>query len=318
MMRYLLLIGIIAFSLTGKAQNDAFFSHYMFNGSYYNPAALGVEPVSSVTFQMRSQWVGYTSSFDGSGGAPNSQLLSVAVPVKSNVLSGVGLHVLNDNLGPVNNLQVQVPVSYQLTLASGTLDIGITPGLFSQTQNFNELRFVDPTDPLNVGSKESQFRPNLAAGLFYNSYKKFFVGVSAINILEPSFDFGLDSLQNELAQSINTMAGFDFQVNPSITIRPSTLVRYDLNTFTFDVSVLADYKNLAWGGISYRRDEAVIFMIGYSFLSNNELKVGYALDYVIDEQDAKQPTSHEFVIKYNLPNFIFGGRKAVKTPRFSH
>ncbi len=317
-MRYLFLLGFLTLTLIVRAQNDPFFSHYMFNRSYYNPAALGVEPVASVAFQMRSQWVGYTSSFDGSGGAPNTQLLSLVAPVKSNYLSGVGLHVLNDNLGPVNNLQIQIPLSYQLNLKRGTLDIGIMPGFFSQTQNFDELRFVDPTDVLNVGSKETQLNPNLAAGIFYNSYKKFFVGVSATNLLEPSFDFGLDSLQNELARTVNAMAGFDFQINSDLVVRPSTLVRYDLNTFTFDLSVLAEYKNLAWGGLSYRRDESVIFMVGYSFLSNNELKVGYALDYVLDEQESKQPTSHEFMIKYNLPNFIFGGRKAIKTPRFSH
>lgn len=317
-MRYLLLFGFLAFALVTKAQNDAFFSHYMFNRSYYNPGALGVEPVSSVTFQIRSQWVGYSSSFDGSGGAPNSQLLSAVVPVKSNFLSGAGLHVLNDNLGPINNLQVQIPISYQMSLSSGTLDIGIMPGLFSQTVSGGQFRPVEPDDPLIPTGTETQINANLGAGLFYNSYKKFFVGVSGVNLLEPGFDFGLDSLENKLSRSVNAMAGFDFQVSSDITIRPSTLIRYDLNTFTFDFSVLADYKNLAWTGVSYRRSEAVIFMIGYSFLANNELKVGYALDYVIDEQNAKEPTSHEFVIKYNLPNFIFGGRKAVKTPRFSH
>ena len=317
-MRYLLLFGFLTLSLTLKAQNDAFFGHYMFNRSYYNPAALGVESVASAAFQMRSQWVGYTSSFDGSGGAPNTQLLSLVAPVKSSYLSGIGLHVLNDNLGPVNNLQIQVPVSYQLNLKHGTMDIGIMPGFFSQTQNFDELRFVDPSDPLNVGSKETQFNPNLAAGIFYNSFRKFFIGVSGTNLLEPGFDFGFDSLSNKLSRTVNAMAGFDFRINPDLVLRPSTLIRYDLNTFTFDFSVLADYKNLAWLGLSYRREESIIFMVGYSFLSNKELKVGYALDYVLNEQEAKQPTSHEFLIKYNLPNFIFGGRKVIKTPRFSH
>lgn len=317
-MRYLLLFGFLTLSLIVKAQNDAFFSHYMFNRSYHNPAALGVEPAASVSFQMRSQWVGYTSSFDGSGGAPNTQLLSFVVPVKSNYLSGTGLHVLNDNLGPVNNLQIQIPVSYQVNLKRGTLDIGIMPGFFAQTINGNKFRPVQQGDPLIPTATETQLQPNLGAGIFYNSYKKFFVGVSGTNLLEPGFDFGLDSLINQLPRTVNAMAGFDLEINQDMIIRPSTLVRYDLNTFTFDLSVLADYKNLAWGGLSYRREESIIFMLGYSFLSNNELKVGYALDYVLDEQEAKQPTSHEFLIKYNLPNFIFGGRKAIKTPRFSH
>jgi hypothetical protein len=49
----------------------------------------------------------------------------------------------------------------------------------------------------------------------------------------------------------------------------------------------------------------------------NQLKFGYAFDYVVKDREAKEVTSHEIYIRYNLPDLIFGGRKAVKTPRFN-
>ncbi len=297
-------------------QNDAYFSHYMFNRPFYNPGAAGADKVATVTLQHRSQWLGYSSSFDGSGGAPSTQLLTVDIPVEE-YISGVGLSVMNDNLGPEANLAIQVPISYTIPLRVSTLSIGVMPGFFTKTLKFDELRFNDPSDPFNIGTRESQSVFNLGAGLFFQTDKNLFVGVAATNILQPEFDFGLDSLQNRLETVLNATAGFTFQVSRDLDATPSLLVRSDLNTYTFDVNLMMDYKNLAWGGLSVRRGEAVVLLLGYSFLANNELKVGYGLDIVYNEQDAKQPTSHEFLVRYNVPNFRFGGRKQVKTPRFS-
>ena len=84
-----------------------------------------------------------------------------------------------------------------------------------------------------------------------------------------------------------------------------------------DISGIATYKNIMWGGMSYRRSEAVVLLVGYNFLPNQVLKIGYSFDYVVKDQDAKSPTSHEIFLRYDLPGFILGGRKEVKTPRFS-
>ena len=316
-MKKYLLVTILGLSLMNAfGQNDAFFSHYMFNRAFYNPAAVGNEQFATVTLQHRSQWLGYSSTFDGSGGAPSTQLLTVDIPVEE-YISGVGLTVLNDNLGPESNFVIQAPISYSIPLQFSTLSIGIMPGFFSRTLKFDELRFNDPSDPFNIGTRESQGVFNLGAGLFFQTDKSLFIGVAATNLLEPEFDFGLDSLQNRLEMGLNATAGFTFQLTRNLDATPSVLVRSDLNTYTFDINMLMDYKNLAWGGLSFRRSEAIVLLLGYSFLANNELKVGYGLDIVVNEQDAKQPTSHEFLIRYNVPNFRFGGRKPVKSPRFS-
>lgn len=304
-------------AFASKAQNDALLSHYMFNQPLYNPAAVGSEQMANVTFVHRSQWLGYSSSFDGSGGAPSTQHLLATIPVQK-YLSGIGLSVLNDNLGPTNNLAIQVPLAIKYGISGGTLQFGLMPGVYNLTQKFDELRFNDPSDPFNIGRRESQLEFNLGAGLYFTSRKSFFIGLSAMNLLEPGFDFGLSQLEYAFNTSYNLLAGWSMDITRDIKASPSVLARYDLTSFTFDASLMIDYKSLAWGGLTVRRDEAIVFMIGYSLLNNKELKVGYGLDYILNEQESKQPTSHEVLIKYNLPNFIFGGRKQVKTPRFAY
>ena len=111
--------------------------------------------------------------------------------------------------------------------------------------------------------------------------------------------------------------GFSRLLSSKLSINPSIITRYDFETVTFDISTIVNYEDLAWAGASFRRGEAIILLVGYNFLEDRSLKVGYSIDYIVDERAAKQPTSHEFFVRYNLPNLVFGGRKQVKTPRYT-
>lgn len=316
-MRRCLSIIILLAGFPLLSQNDIVFSHYMLNPTFSNPAFVGNNEYSNLTFQLRSQWTGYSSTFDGSGGAPNSQVLTASFPAIGKI-SGFGMVAINDNLGPVNNMIFNFPVAYQFELGKGTLRIGVMPGIYSQIQKFDELRFNDPADPFNVGRRETQLNFNFAVGTLYTSNENLYLGISSINIIEPSFDFGLDSLENKLVRSYNMIGGLQKRLTRDLTLNPSLNIRSDLNSFSFDLSALLNFGEKAWAGASYRWAEAVIFMFGYSFLPGNKLQLGYALDYVVDQQEAKQPTSQEIFLRYNIPELVFGGRKQVKTPRFSH
>jgi len=112
-------------------QQDAQFSQYMFNTLFYNPAYAGVEGVTKVQFIARTQWAGYSSTFDGSGGNPNTQMISLTSPVLK-IRSGFGLYILNDKLGPLNNIEAQASYAYHLAIKDAKLSIGIKAGIYSQ------------------------------------------------------------------------------------------------------------------------------------------------------------------------------------------
>ena len=297
----------------GVAQNDFFFNHYMFNPSYYNPAWVGTEDQAFAAAHHRSQWVGYDATFDP-GGAPTTQLVSLVVPVKS-TLSGFGVSVSNDKVANVNNLQARFSVSIKRDFQFGQLSFGLMPAINVQSLDPN-FRPVDPNDGSIPSNKESQLKPNLHAGLYFKSRKEYFVGVSAENILEPGFDFGTDA-ENIVPINYLLIGGTSFGLMRELVLNPTIMVRSDLNTYTYDISAIAVYQDKMWGGLAFRRAESLSVLLGYSFLENNKLKAGYSFDYVIKDQKAKQPTSHEVFIRYDLPDLVFGGRKAVKTPRFT-
>jgi len=317
MKKIIFTITLLVVSLLSYGQNNFFFSHYMFNPTYYNPSWVGVDDNAFLAINYRNQWTGYETTFDGSGGAPNTQLLSFSAPVKSKIFSGIGLNVSNDNLGPVTNFQLKLSTSFSFKIRSGELRLGIQPEIFSKTQSFNELRFNDPSDPLNVGSKETQLRPDLAIGLYYQARDKFYIGASAASILRPSFDFGSDSLNNQQDMNYTIHGGTDIKLTSDLILLPSVLLRSNLSGWTFDLSAIVMLQKKMWAGLSYRKEEAMVVMLGYSFLEDLGLKAGYSFDLILENREAKEFSSHEIFVRFDLPNLVFGGRKAVKTPRFS-
>ncbi len=314
-------IVVICVSLVGlgvklHAQQDPQFTHYMFNTLYYNPGFAGVEGVTKLTALVRTQWLGYNGTYDR-GGAPTTQLISITAPIfKLN--SGFGAYIVNDKLGPQNNLEAQASYAYHLGIKNSKLSLGVRVGMFSQTVDFGQYRATNPNDPLLEGKGvESQIRPDVAIGAFWRK-EKYYVGISANHLLKSSFDFGIQNLRNALQPHMYLTGGYFHEVNFDLKFQFMTLVSTDLSETNVNLGGIAYFKDTMWGGLSFRSSEAAILLLGYSLLKDKSLKVGYALDYVIVNQAAKQSTSHELMLSYELPVNPGSGKKVVRTPRYRH
>ncbi len=308
---------ILLCATAAYGQQDPQFSQYMFNSLYYNPAVAGANGLTTLTAIHRSQYAGYSATLDD-GGAPNTQVVSFSTPLLR-ASSGIGLYIVNDRLGPLNNLEAQVSYAYHLAVAEDAkLSFGVRLGIYSQSVNDDEYRWIDPADPLNVFGGDAQVRPDLALGVHYqaNNYR---FGVGVNHILETEFDFGNDPTRNPLVRHMYVTGAYDYAINYNLTLTPSFIVKVsDFNSLSFDVNVMGTYKERMWAGISFRQSDAMVGMLGYSFLKDNALKLGYAFDYIIKAQDVKEPTSHEVMLSYTLPVPSVGGRKIIRTPRFRH
>jgi type IX secretion system PorP/SprF family membrane protein len=297
------------------SQQDPQFSIYTNNILYYNPAYSGIPGMMRFDFIHRSQWLGYTTSY-GSGGAPTTQVLTVNAPLLK-LRSGVGFHAVNDKLGNRNNMEAQVSYAYHLAVRNAKLSFGIRAGMYSVSINYNEFNPANPDDPILLTGKESQVNPDFAVGVFYRA-EKYYAGISSTHLTKAEFNFGNDSARNALENHFYLVGGYDYQLNYDIVLKPSLLVKTDFKTYSFDLSVMATLREKIWGGLSFRQSDAVVFILGYSFLKENAFKVGYAFDYIIKAQEAKQPTSHEFYLSYTLPVLGSGERRVIRTPRFRH
>ena len=311
------IISILLFmsGLVVHGQQDPQFSQYMLNEIYYNPGFAGIPGAANFSAMHRTQWLGYESTFDGAGN-PQTQLISANVPLFK-INSGAGFYAINDRIGALNNLEIQGSYAYHLAFKNSKLSFGIRAGIVSQSIDFDQYRWVDPDDPLRQSGKESQIRPDFSAGIYYRA-QKYYLSFSASHLLKSEFNFGNDSLANALVPHLYLMAGYDYEINYDFILRPSVLVKSDLTTYSFDVSLLAYYREKLWFGVSFRQSDAMIALIGYSFLKDNSLRLGYSFDYIISDQSAKNPTSHELLLSYTLPVLSGGEKRIIRTPRFRH
>lgn len=305
---------LLLLSKYAAAQQDPQFTQYMFNTLYYNPAYAGVEGVTKFTLLHRSQWLGYSPTV-GSGGAPTTQLISMTAPIFK-VNSGIGAYIVNDRLGPQNNLEAQVSYAYHLGLKDAKLSLGFRAGFFSQTIDFNKYIPIDYDDPLlRESGKTSQVKPDIAAGLFFRK-EKYYAGVSFTHLSKAKFDFDLNQ-RGALATHMYFTGGYYHDVSVDLRFQFMGLVKTDFTKTSFDIGAIGYIKDTMWAGLSFRQSEAAILLLGYSFLKDKSLKLGYGLDYIIKDQAAKQPTSHEFMLTYELPVTPLG-KKVVRTPRYRH
>jgi len=315
--RLLRLFGFFIFISTSVfAQQDPEFTQYMFNKMYYNPAYAGVEGITKFNLLIRSKWTGYASTFDGAGGAPNTQVFTVSSPLYK-LKSGFGAYLINDNLGNLNNLSFQGSYAYHLPVKGGKLSIGANLGFFSQSIDFTKYRPSDPSDPLLGSGKDTQVRYDMGLGAFFQA-KKFYVSASVTHILSPSFNFGINNLRNALQPTLFVMGGYHYEVSYNLIITPSLLVQSDFKKALINIGAVARYNDRFWGGISYKYQESAALILGMSLLKSKALEVGYGFDYIVHNQEAKQPTSHEIRLGYALPVNSFGGKKVIRTPRFRH
>jgi len=310
-----LVVVLLAVLSPAFSQQDPQFSQYMFNDLYNNPAYSGVMGVTNLTMTYRSQWLGYTGTFD-EGGAPNTFLASFNTPI-FRIRSGAGFYFVNDVIGPQNNIQFMASYAYHLGVGNGKLSLGLRAGIYGQSIDFSKYRPVNWDDPLLLNGKESQYRPDMGVGIYYKA-EKYFAGVSLNHILNTEFDFNSDSLKNALENNLVINGGYVYELNYDVILTPSLLVRTDFVSYSFDISVLGTYREKFWGGLSYRQSEAIIALMGINLLKDKSLRLGYSLDYVIQAQRAKQATSHEILLSYNMPAMTGGGKKVIRTPRFRH
>lgn len=329
------------------AQQDPQFSHFMFTPVYHNPAYAGIENQTKATLLHRSQWLGYQGIDEG--GAPTTQLFSMTHPLKmgsKDVNSGLGLFMVNDQLGPLKNFNLKLSYSYHIKLKiGGVLGMGARIGLFHQRIDASLLRPSQENDVVIQELQEngnSQLKPDMGAGIWYET-SKYYAGISMSHVLTSKFDFKTDSVNSKLTRHFYFTGGYRFDVNGTLKLIPTGLVKTDFAETNFDLGLIASINDYTyWGGITFRQSitnktvpktgkqlimDDVVFIIGMGFLKRTNsvsgkiskpLRVGYAFDLVTSGSAAKNPTSHEIFVSYVFPIKVKRNPPPLRTPRYRH
>lgn len=294
-----------------SAQQDAHFTQYMFNQLYFNPGAAGVEQGFRGNLLYRNQWTGYKGLNDG--GAPQNFLFTGSVPILAANM-GVGMVVSSDQIGPLNDLQASANAAYHFKAGTGKLSLGLRLGIHSRSISSKDLRVNETSDPTyqNLLGSSGQIVPDFGFGVFYNS-DKMFGGISANHLAEPQFDFS--GAKSTLNRHYYALAGYNFDLSPSIVLTPSFNMKYDSKTFQYELSAIAKFNGQFFGGLAYREQDAVSVIVG-AYMMENRLRISYSLDYTVPETEAKKPTSHEIMASYFHPITMKGPKPVIRTPRY--
>lgn len=281
-----LLVIVMGFSCLAMAQQEPQFTQYMFNRMTYNPGYAGSSGSICATAIYRNQWMGFTidkPSQGAAGSVPVNILGTFDMPVKF-LHGGIGLTFTNDKIGYWSNNVVNLDYAFRMFWGEGNLAAGVELGLASRSLNKSGLYGIED-DPVLRDMDTSAFLIDFSVGLYYQVPSKYWVGLSVKNLLGAHDE----TIHFANARTVYLMGGYEYvpDASPSIRLKPSFMLKTaDLSVFQGEVTGLVDYRNLVWGGVSYRFQDAIAFLGGVRW---KKLHVGFAYDITTNALGAYKP-----------------------------
>jgi type IX secretion system PorP/SprF family membrane protein len=309
-MKKLYLVALVALASFGDlhAQQDPHYTQYMYNMSVMNPAYAGSKENLSMGLLYRKQWVEIED-------APTTGTFFGHSAVGKNV--GLGLSVISDKIGPVEENNVYGDFSYTLNLGGDhKLAFGVKLGLtFHNVGLFRDINFTLPQQNDPAFSRDiTNTYFNFGSGFFYYT-NKYYLGLSVPNMLK-STHFDVQRSAEELQFGTETShyfltGGYVFDINQSVKFKPFFMLKSAFSAPTsLDVSTNFLFNEKFEVGATYRLEDSFGAMVNYAI--NPSLRIGYAYDHIVSDLKVTTPSSHEIILLYDL-NFP---KKVSSSPRF--
>ncbi|MFL5762456.1 MAG: type IX secretion system membrane protein PorP/SprF [Bacteroidia bacterium] len=290
--RLILLLFVLVNSAYSQHTNQ--YSQYMFNGLVINPAFAGADDALDATILCRNQWVGLE-------GAPKTASLSIHTPLVNKKLN-VGISLISDNYGITHKNIFTGVFAYKIRFRESSVSFGIQGGADISRNNWDLVKTTEAGDNTFMGQKERSVIPVAGAGIYYRA-KKYYAGFSSPSLLQ----FGKESRTVYKPFLLN--AGYILKCSENIVLKPSILAKYIRNApLEMDLNLNAYYKN-AGLGVSYRTNDAFVFLLDYSV--REQLRVGYAYDLTFSKLRTYNKGSHEIMLRYE-----FGYKVNTVSPRY--
>jgi len=308
MRKILLITGLsLMLGFKSKAQQDAQYSQYMFNGIYINPAYAGYKEQLNLHSFYRTQWTGVP-------GAPKSFSLAVdAIANDGNV--GLAFQVASDKLGAQSNLSAYGSYAYRIRLnpdGSSRLALGLSMGVMQTGLNASLLTTNDPETNMPAGT-QNKIAPDARAGVFYSN-SRFYAGISFDNLIIQYINSHSTYVpQTKLHYYVT--AGMLVPIDENFQLKPSFLLKDDLGGPTsLDLNTFLMYKEIIWLGGSYR---SRVNIYDKSYLQKNllyrnavvaavelfpvkGLRVAYAYDFSIGPLQGYSSGTHEISVGFTF------------------
>lgn len=292
-----LFLYIIA-NLAAIAQQDPQFSFNKATLLTVNPGYAGSEGGMNGVILNRYQWVGIE-------GAPKTMVFSAET--SANVIGmndGIGINVMNDELGFQKNISVSFDYSYRKKTGIGNLGIGLSLGFYNMSINGGD-RWHAPqgeywsasTSSAIPQDEASKLALDCGVGAFLNT-PDYFVGASITHVNKASIILE-DEVRSYLARHYYLSGGYNIKLtDPLFELQPSIYFKTDAVAYQIDFLVDLIYKKRFSAGLNYRIDDSVGLLIRAEM--NNGIRVGYAYDIITSALAGYTGGSHEISLSYSF------------------
>ena len=294
-----LVLGITC--LTGFAQQDPQFTQFMYAKLFTNPAYAGTSGAICANLIGRAQWTGFP-------GAPNTYLLCLDGSVTNHI--GVGLSVVDDQLGFDKTLGVKLSGAYMIPVMSGLgkLSFGLELGIQNKTISGNSIA-PDGSSTSSGNITDAAIPPSFSStnydlgfGIYFSHLNGTYFGLSSTHLPDQGESLSSKNYKFDVARHYYVTAGTVLALGSSnFDLRPNLLVKSDAKVTTFDVNVNVLWNKMFWLGVSYRMQDAIAPMLGFQKSMGPPAtaltwKIGYSYDVTTSEIKNHSSGSHEIFL----------------------
>ncbi|MBK6567006.1 MAG: type IX secretion system membrane protein PorP/SprF [Saprospiraceae bacterium] len=308
-------IGLVLIGTNGFGQQQQMYTQFMYNKLSVNPAYSGNENYTSFTLMHRSQWIGLK-------GAPQAQVFTINFPRIAGRL-GAGLNFERQSIGITEKITYEGMYAYKFSMGIGTLSMGMNVSGRSYVQDYTDPSLYaiqgiqnDPSIPLD---RFANHVFNAGFGVYYNT-KVFYVGASVPRMIRSELDFDKNNFFSTEVRHLYVMTGGSIAYKQDFRFTPQVLIRMAENSpFTFDINMMAVYKDKYSGGLTYRSgggpgDWGESIGVIASLQVNERWMTSFAYDFTLSDIQTVDHGSVELCLFYNLvPKKI---KTAVVNPRY--
>lgn len=291
--RYLIVLLLMVLGVdVVNAQQDAQYTHYMYNTSLINPAYVGSRNTLSVIGMHRSQWIGLE-------GAPTTQVFTINSALGER--QGIGASFFRDAIGPAVELSLAADISYSLPLNSRGMQLafGLKVGFHSLNIDFNKLLIYNPNDPPFQRDINDRISPIIGAG-FYLHTDQWYAGISIPNFLKTRHYNSATISRSSEKVHLYLMGGYVFELTEEIQFKPASLIKITGGApISVDLSANFIFHKKFSLGASYRASASASFL--GTFQASEHFSLGYSYDYPLTTIGRYSFGSHEILLRYELP-----------------
>lgn len=273
------------------AQQMPQYTQWMSHQFALNPAHAGIKKCIDLQTLFRGQWI----RLDG---APRGGFVTASVPLSSkrrqylSARHGMGVRFENDRIGQIGLNRFNLAYAGHFNFSKDTrLSLGVYGGV---------VQFgFDPSTATTISSDPAILKdasvvsPDAHFGAWWNGLN-YYLGLTLNQLIPSRWPTGNTSKQH-FHMMIN--GGYRLNINENLTLMPGAIMKIPFTgPMVFDVNLNLDIQNKVNFGIGFRRQDALIAMVGFKI--KEQFSIQYSYDYTISALRNVSNNTHEISIGF--------------------